>query len=94
MKNLKINENLKNSLSDLIESKDTRAFLFRTRFERVMLKIIKYSKAENNVKLYKLSLECLKKMKGICDKSNMTSDGVLRSYGLLVDDMKEIYSHI
>lgn len=85
---------IKEKLAKLINAPSSKPFLFRTRFERTMLQIINFAKANNNENLYDMSSKCLEKMKGICDKSNMTSDGLLRSYCLLLDDMKEILEAI
>ena len=85
---------IKDKLVKLINEPSSKPFLFRTRFERTMLQIINFAKVNNNENLYGLSSKCLKKMKGICDKSNMTSDGLFRSYCLLLDDMKVILNAI
>lgn len=81
---------LKESIEDLINTPNMRPFLFRTRFERNMIRILKYAQETNRKELYNLAEEALGKMREIVDKSNTTVDGELRSHSLLENDMKAI----
>ena len=78
------------SLNELLESSTIRPYLFRTRFERNMLRILNYANEVGNTALYDAANKSLNKMKFISDKSNTTSCGMLRSYVLLEDDMRQI----
>lgn len=84
-------EKIKKDLGELIDNSNLKPFLFRTRLERTLIKTMKYSECIDN-NLFCFANRCLNKLKNICDKSNMTSDGRLRSYCLLYDDLTKIYS--
>lgn len=79
---------ISDSLRQLIGTPNMRPFVFRTRFERNMIRLSAYARETQQTELYSFSQSLLKKMQCIIDKSNTTSDGTLRSYVLLVDDMK------
>lgn len=87
-------DTIKDSLTLLLTESDTRPFLFRTRFERTMLRTIKYAEAENNYELCDLAKKALFKMKEIVDKSNTTADGQLRSFILLEEDISQLINYI
>ena len=79
-----------NSLNELLESPNIRPYLFRTRFERNMLRILKYADEIGNTTLSETASKSLNKFKFITDKSNTTSCGMLRSYLLLEKDIRQI----
>ena len=85
-------ETILNSLNELLKSSNIRPYLFRTRFERNMLRTLNYANETGNTELYEVTNKSLKKLKFITDKSNTTSCGMLRSYVLLEDDMRQILS--
>ena len=78
------------SLNELLECSQIRPYLFRTRFERSMLRALSYANENGNTALYEAANRSLNKLKFITDKSNTTSCGMLRSYMLLEDDMRQI----
>lgn len=87
------NKILIEQLSDLIMTKKSTPFLFRSRFERAMHHGINFYKNFNP--LIALEFEnTLNKLKFISDNSNMTSDGSPRSYVVLVDDIKKLLKKI
>jgi len=55
-----------------------------------MLRTLKYATEIGNTELYEAANRSLNKLKFITDKSNTTSCGMLRSYVLLEDDMKQM----
>lgn len=86
-------DNIRDSLINIISTPNLRPFLFRTRFERSMIRVLSYAKDTGQIELYNLARESLQKMKLIVDKSNTTADGTLRSYAILVDDIREILGY-
>lgn len=87
-------QNLINALNQLICTPNMRPFLFRTRFERNMIRLISYAKELHHEDLLDLAQSSLDKMRNIIDKSNTTSDGILRSYTLLQDDMERMLFYL
>lgn len=94
MNTMTTKQNLEKTLNLLIDSHNMRPFLFRTRFERIMIRLIAYANETEQTVLADLVESSLDKMKAIIDKSNTTSDGTLRSYILLQDDMRQILQYI
>ena len=83
-------ETIIRSLNELLESSQIRPYLFRTRFERSMLRTLNYANENGNTALYEAANKSLNKLKFITDKSNTTSCGMLRSYVLLENDMRQM----
>lgn len=81
---------LKDSLISLMETPRMRPFLFRTRFERSMVRLAAYAKEAQRPDLDALAIASLNKIKEIVDKSNTTADGELRSHALLVGDLQKM----
>jgi acetolactate synthase small subunit len=82
MKTINSTEQIYDSLKQLIETPNMRPYVFRTRFERNMIRIAAYAKEMDQPELRILAENCLGRMQNIIDKSNTTSDGMLRSYTL------------
>ena len=78
------------ALLSLLENSKARPFLFRTRFERTMIKLQSFARLVNDRTLEQEAANSLSKMRSIVDKSNSTSDGVLRSFGVLEDDIRSL----
>ena len=85
---------LRESLTQLATTPNMRPFLFRTRFERNMIRLSAYAKDTHQPELYTLATHSLNKIRAIVDKSNTTADGGLHSYNLLIGDIQEILSYI
>ena len=92
------NENVKvdlcETLSMLAQTPNMRPFLFRTRFERSMVRLSAYGKETQNFELIELADRSLDKLNSIVDKSNTTPDGELRSRSMLLGDIQEILSKL
>lgn len=82
------------ALLSLLEDSKARPFLFRTRFERTMIKLHSFARLVNDNMLEAEALNSLNKMRSIVDKSNSTSDGVLRSFDILEDDIRALLNMI
>ena len=87
-------QNLEKALDQLICTPNMRPFLFRTRFERSMIRLVSYAEELHQEDLLHLAQSSLDRMKAIIDKSNTTSDGTLRSYTLLQDDMRRMLAYL
>lgn len=83
------NNNLLEQLSNLLTLKKSTPFLFRSRFERAMHQGINFYK-DFKPSIAKEFEFTLNKLKFISDNSNMTSDGSLKSYLVLSNDIKKL----
>ena len=81
-------------INELLESPNIRPYLFRTRFERNMIRVIKYAEEVGNKALLDAATNCANKLKSITDKSNTTSCGIPRSYVILEDDINKLLSYV
>ena len=75
------------SLQNLLADSKARPFLFRTRFERTIIRLMSLARDLEDKDLEQYAKNALNKMRGIVDKSNCTSDGVLRSFTILEADI-------
>lgn len=75
---------------DILNMRRISPYVFRTRLERVLNHTVTYANMEKNIKLKKMCNEILEKLKYISDQSNQTSDGILNSFVVLENDMKNI----
>ena len=82
-----------NALESLLTDSKKQPFLFRTRFERTMIKLRCFARQNNNIDMEHQAIECLNKIRSIVDKSNTTSDGILRSFIVLEPDIKNILNN-
>lgn len=80
--------NIQKQIITLIENKYAKPFIFRTRYERLLLHIINYSKETANDALLAYANDRMKTLKNVSDKSNMTSDGVCAGYNLFIDSLE------
>jgi len=78
----------------LLNMSKERPYVFRTRLERLLLKTIKYATCTADNGLKELCISMKNKLSYLSDQSNHTSDGTLRSYIVLKDDMEAIYQMI
>lgn len=67
-----------------------RPYVFKTRLNRAILKTKRYGQEENDVSLISLCEQLEQKLRYISDQSNQTSDGELRSFLVLKDDIEKI----
>lgn len=75
---------------ELMEMSKCRPYVFKTRLQRAIIQTQKYSDEKNNGKLRELCQQLEEKLRFISDQSNQTSDGELRSYLVLKEDMLKI----
>lgn len=75
---------------ELMEMSKVRPYVFKTRLHRAIIQTQKYGNEKNNGKLMELCQQLEDKMRFISDQSNQTSDGELRSYLVLKEDMQKI----
>lgn len=80
--------NIQRSIITLIDYKYAKPFIFRTRYERLLLHIIKFSKESADKTLLAYANNCMHMLKNVSDKSNMTSDGVCAGYKLFIETLE------
>lgn len=85
---------LEMEIINLLSSKSSRPYIFRTRLERVLEKLLRYSEKNNLAFLRSKSLEVKSKLSYISDQSNQTSDGSLKSFLFLENDIKQLLSNL
>lgn len=64
-----------------------RPYLFRTRLERILIRLEAQAKELNDENVLSLCSELMDKLKCISDKSNQTADGTLKSFIYLKEDL-------
>lgn len=69
-------------------------YRFRTKLERSLNHTLKYAKMENNAYLEKLCDNINYKLNFISDQSNQTSDGCLKSFNVLKQDILVIKNEL
>ena len=82
--------NIQNELNGLLELSNTRPYVFRTRFDRVLEKLQLISQKEIRTDIEKQCLKIKEKMMYISDQSNQTSDGTLKSFVILKGDIENL----
>lgn len=85
---------LQESLNLLATKPNMRPFLFRTRFERTMVRLLAYTDETQLPQLHALAEHSLNKIRAIVDKSNTTATGELYSHSLLIDDIQTMMRYI
>ncbi|MCR8852856.1 hypothetical protein [Lysinibacillus fusiformis] len=85
---------LENEIINLLSSKNSRPYIFRTRLERVLERLLNYSEKNNLTLLRNKSLEVKSKLSYISDQSNQTSDGSLKSFVFLESDIKQLPNYL
>ena len=68
--------------------------LFRTKLERSLNHTVKYAKMENNNHLLELCNGIIYKLQYISDQSNQTSDGCLKSFIVLKQDILAVKAEL
>lgn len=79
---------------DVLNSSVVRPYIFRTRFERALLRTITYAKVNSLINIEKQCKMMETKLSFISDHSNQTSDGTLQSFKALEDDMNKLMTII
>lgn len=75
---------------DILKMDKEKPYVFRTRLNRAILKTEKYGREFHRAESLKLCGRIREKMNCISDQSNHNSDGELRSYLVLKDDIVEL----
>lgn len=87
-------ELMKTLWSDLLQDNKVRPYVFKTRLQRAIVETKKYCKEKSERELWTQIEELEDKIKYISDQSNQTSDGELRSYLILKDDIEKIEKNL
>ena len=75
---------------ELVQMNKVRPYVFKTRLQRAILRTTKYGMEQDDTSLQQLCEKLEHKLAFISDQSNQTSDGELRSYLILKEDMEQI----
>lgn len=87
-------ELMKTLWSDLLQDNKVRPYVFKTRLQRAIVETKKYCEVKSERELWTQIEELEDKIKYISDQSNQTSDGELRSYLILKDDIEKIEKNL
>lgn len=90
MNEFDIKSSLTQSLSILASDPHMSPFLFRTRFERCMIRLSDYAQKNQQPELFNLAVASQNKMNLMSNRSNTTMEGELWSHALLVDDIQQM----
>lgn len=81
------------SFNKLSECKN-KNYLFRTRLERILIKVKKYGDVNNESDIVESANKIESKLNYICDSSNVTSNGNSMSFELLKEDIDSLKNMI
>lgn len=81
-------------LIEVLNLNKSRAYVFRTRLERLLFRVAKYARETDNNEIESSCDIIRKKLHYISDQSNQTSDGSLKSYRFLEHDINELKNKI
>ena len=87
-------ENMNELWYDLGKMNKVRPYVFKTRLNRAILRTKRYADEKSDVSLKLLCDQLEMRMKYISDQSNQTSDGELRSFLVLKDDIEKIRNEV
>ena len=87
-------ELMKTLWGNLLQDNKVRPYVFKTRLQRAIVETKKYCEEKNERELWTHIEELEDKIKYISDQSNQTSDGELRSYLILKDDIEKIEKNL
>jgi len=83
-----------NEIIELNKYNKSRPYLFRTRLERVLNRIIRQSEKKQDQYVHDFAVDMKEKLRCLSDQSNQSTDGTLKSYDFLKNDIYELYSMI
>lgn len=83
-----------NEWDNILSLENASPYLFRTRLERTVNHILKYATITNNSCLIELCNVIMYKLQYISDQSNQTSDGCLKSFQVLKQDMLTVKTQL
>lgn len=78
---------------DLLTLRNSRPYVFRTRLERLLIRASLLAKNCDREDILYICEQVKHKLKYVSDQSNQTSDGTLKSFVFLEDDIKSLYSN-
>lgn len=79
---------------NIIKLQNASPYLFRTKLERSLNHTVKFAKMENNNHLLEVCNGIIYKLQYISDQSNQTSDGCLRSFIVLKQDILSVKAEL
>jgi hypothetical protein len=85
--NTKIKDFVKEELTCVIDSKNQRPYIFRTRLERALLRIMALANDLNRADIKEDCNRIKERFAYISNESNQTSDGTLKSFICLEKDL-------
>lgn len=83
-------QSIESTLRLLLATPNMRPFLFRTRLERSMIRLISYAKETNQPKLAQISENTRDKLRLMSNRSAASSEGVLQIYAFLQKDIENV----
>lgn len=89
-----LKKRLVDTFEDLLSTPPQRAYLFRTRCERSFIGVSSYADQIGDETLKTLADNSRQKLIDAVDKSISMSDGMLRSYKMLSEDIKQIITYL
>lgn len=78
---------VQDELVGLLDLSKARPYVFRTRLERVLEKLFSLSSIESRNDIQNKCIKLKEKLNYISDQSNQSSDGTLKSFLYLKDDI-------
>jgi hypothetical protein len=89
---------LTTQLDEVLESRTSRPYIFRTRLERLIIRLTTFFESEGTpdqrVSIQTICASIKNKINYISDKSNQNSEGELNSYGYFKEDLIKLRSLI
>lgn len=89
-----MNETISALWTELLQESRIRPYVFKTRLQRAIMETKKYCNDVSDNELLMLVARLEDNMRYISDQSNQTSDGELKSYALLYDDIEAIVKYV
>lgn len=79
-----------NELLEIYKYCKSRPYLFRTKLERVLNRIINESEIEKSDYVKDFAIELKEKLRCLSDQSNQSTNGTLKSYEFLKNDINKL----
>lgn len=81
-------------LSDILKLRQSRPYVFRTRLERALERTLYFATNSSRTDILNLCSQIKEKLNYISDQSNQTSDGTLKSFTFLEDDIENLLGQL
>lgn len=85
---------IESELQKLLSMNKSRPYIFRIRLERLLERLLNYSIKNNLAVMQKNCQEIKDKLQYISDQSNQTSDGTLKSFVFLENDLINLLTRL